>query len=56
MKAVKMRPLGRGVIPAATDEDAAVRRTALWVGLPAFFAVGGIVTWFALIPGRSGAG
>ncbi len=33
-----------------------MRKTALWTGLPAAAAVAGVVMWFTLVPGRSGAG
>lgn len=33
-----------------------MRKVALWAGLPAAAGVLGVVLWFTLIPGRSGAG
>jgi hypothetical protein len=33
-----------------------MRKAALWAGLPAVAAGAGVVLWFVLIPGRSGAG
>jgi hypothetical protein len=33
-----------------------MRRILLWTVLPAAATVAGVVGWFALIPGRSGAG
>lgn len=33
-----------------------MRKVALWAGVPAVAAVVGVGLWFALIPGRSGAG
>jgi hypothetical protein len=33
-----------------------MRKVALWAGLPAVAAAVGVVLWFTLIPGRSGAG
>jgi hypothetical protein len=37
-------------------DAASMRKTALRAGLPAAFVVAGVVMWFTLIPGRSGAG
>jgi hypothetical protein len=33
-----------------------MRKVALWAGVPAVAVVVGAGLWFALIPGRSGAG
>lgn len=33
-----------------------MRKAALWVGVPAVVGAVGATLWFALIPGRSGAG
>jgi hypothetical protein len=47
--------------PAGMDfrlrtEANCMRKAALWAGVPAVAAGVGVVLWFALIPGRSGAG
>jgi hypothetical protein len=33
-----------------------MRKDAFWAALPALASVLGVVAWFTLIPGRSGAG
>jgi len=33
-----------------------MRKLAMWAGVPSLFAVAGVVLWFTLVPGRSGAG
>jgi hypothetical protein len=33
-----------------------MQKAAIWAGLPAVATVLGVVLWFILVPGRSGAG
>ncbi|MDB5309512.1 MAG: hypothetical protein JWO38_3714 [Gemmataceae bacterium] len=42
--------------PGLAQEVQPMRKVVLWSGVPAGAVVAGVVLWFTLIPGRSGAG